>query len=178
MASTVSQLEKPGHLPPQVRSSRPAGFFSRSVAFVLDLVILNIVLLGGSALIQAFLSFFRLTGLVDSIKTALEYSTYNIVIESVLITLIVIGYFTLFWTLVGFTPGKAILGLKVVRKNGAKASFGRSILRFFAYWISAIPLFLGFLWVLWDPKRQGWHDKIAGTQVLYISKKTHKQTHQ
>jgi uncharacterized RDD family membrane protein YckC len=174
MASTASQLEKLGHLPTQVRASRPAGFFSRSLAFVLDLVILNIVLLGGSVLIQAFLSFFKLTGLVDNIKTALEYSSNNIGIESVLITLIVIGYFTFFWTLIGFTPGKAILGLKVVRKNGAKVSFGRSILRFFAYWISAIPLFLGFLWVLWDPKRQGWHDKIAGTQVLYSPRKPHK----
>ena len=174
MKLTTSQLEKVGRLPPQVRSSRPAGFFSRSLAFVFDLVILNIVLLGGSALIQAFLRFFRLTGLVDSIKTVWENSTFNIVLDSVLITLLVIGYFTFCWTLVGFTPGKAILGLKVVRKNGAKVSFGRSILRFFAYWISAIPLFLGFFWVLWDPKRQGWHDKIAGTQVLYISKNPHK----
>ncbi len=58
-----------------------------------------------------------------------------------------------------------------MRKDGRKISFGRAILRFFAYWISAIPFFLGFFWVLWDPKRRGWHDKIAGTQVLYIPKK-------
>jgi uncharacterized RDD family membrane protein YckC len=61
-----------------------------------------------------------------------------------------------------------------VRKNGAKISFGRSLLRFLSYWISAIPLFLGFFWVLWDPKRQGWHDKIAGTQVMYIPKNPSK----
>jgi uncharacterized RDD family membrane protein YckC len=138
------------------------------------LVILNIVLLGGSALIQAFLRFFRLSGLVDNIKTILDYSTYNVTIDSVLISLIVIGYYTLLWSLIGFTPGKAILGLKVVRRNGTKVSFGRSILRFFAYWISALPFFLGFFWVLWDPNRRSWHDKISGTQVLYIPKNPHK----
>jgi NhaC family Na+:H+ antiporter len=42
------------------------------------------------------------------------------------------------------------------------------------YLAMALPLFLGFFWVLWDSKRQGWHDKIAGTQVLYIPKNPHK----
>ena len=174
MVSTTPQPAEPGHLPPQVRSSRPAGFFSRAEAFTIDLVILSIVELVGTAIIQTFLRFFKLTELAANFKTVLENSTYNIAISVALTTLLVIGYYTFFWTLVGFTPGKAILGLKVVRNNGAKVSFGRSILRFFAYWISAIPLFLGFFWVLWDPKRQSWHDKIAGTQVLYIPKKPYR----
>jgi uncharacterized RDD family membrane protein YckC len=174
MASTTPQLEDPGRLPPQVNSFRPAGFFSRLEAFVVDLVILSIVILVGSAFIQTFLKFFKLTGLVTYLQTILENATVNIAVGSTLTTLLVIGYFTFFWTLVGFTPGKAILGLKILRKNGAKISFGRSVLRFFSYWISAIPLFLGFLWVLWDPKRQGWHDKIAGTQVFYIPRNPKK----
>jgi uncharacterized RDD family membrane protein YckC len=168
MASTPPQLASPGQLSAQVLLSRPAGFFSRLEAFVIDLAILSVIQLVGSALIQAFIRFFRLTGLVSFIQAILENSTNNIAISSALITLCVIGYFTFFWTLVGFTPGKAVLGLKIIRKNGENVSFGRSLLRFFAYWISALPLFLGFFWVLWDPKRQSWHDKIAGTQVLYI----------
>jgi uncharacterized RDD family membrane protein YckC len=174
MTPTPPQPAVPGQLSPLARSSRPAGFFSRLEAFVVDLIILSIVQLGGSAFINAFLKFFRLTGLADKIKTILENSTVNIVVGSALMTLLVIGYFTFFWTLVGYTPGKAVLGLKVVRKNGGKLSFGRSLVRFFAYWISMLPLFLGFFWVLWDSKRQGWHDKIAGTQVFYIPKNTPK----
>jgi uncharacterized RDD family membrane protein YckC len=174
MTTTPPQPAVPAQLSPLARSSRPAGFFSRLEAFVVDLIILSIIQLGGSAFINAFLKFFRLTGLADKIKTILENSTVNIVVGSALMTLLVIGYFTFFWTLVGYTPGKAILGLKVVRKNGGKLSFGRSLLRFFAYWISMLPLFLGFFWVLWDSKRQGWHDKIAGTQVLYIPKNSPK----
>jgi uncharacterized RDD family membrane protein YckC len=155
-------------------SGKPAGFFTRFEAFVIDLVILSIVQLVGSAFIQTIIKFFRLTGLVTSLQTYLENSTVDLVVGSAVMALFVIAYFTFFWTLVGFTPGKALLGLKVVRKDGAKVSFFRSLVRFFAYWVSAIPLFLGFFWVLWDRNRRGWHDKIAGTQVLYFSKKAHK----
>jgi uncharacterized RDD family membrane protein YckC len=174
MVSTTPQPPEPGRPPAGVRPSRPAGFFSRFEAFVIDLVILSIVQLVGSAFIQTFLRFFKLTSLAASFKTILEDSAINLAGGAILITLLVIGYYTFFWTLVGFTPGKAFLGLKVVRRNGEHLSFGRALLRFFAYWISALPLFLGFLWVLWDPNRQGWHDKIAGTQVIYIPKNPFK----
>jgi uncharacterized RDD family membrane protein YckC len=174
MASTTTQMAESGKQPPLVQTFHPAGFFSRSLAFIIDLVILSVIQLVGSALIQTLLKFFRLTGLETYIKTILENSTFQIGSGVVLITLLVIGYYTFFWTLVGFTPGKAILGLKVVRRNGAKLSFGRSLVRFFSYWISAIPLFLGFFWVLWDRNHRAWHDKIAGTQVLYIPKTPHK----
>jgi uncharacterized RDD family membrane protein YckC len=174
MATTTPQPAAPGSPKPQVPTFRPAGFFSRFEAFVIDLIILSVVQLVASAFIQTVLRFFQLTELAATIKTVLENSTYEITIGATLFTLFVIGYYVFFWTLVGFTPGKALLGLKVVRKDGAKVSFGRALLRFFAYWISMLPLFLGFLWVIWDSKRQGWHDKIAGTQVLYIPKNLRK----
>jgi uncharacterized RDD family membrane protein YckC len=174
MASTLPQLSDTGKRIPMASTAYPAGFFSRSLAFTIDLFILIVIQLVGSAFVQAILGFFRLAGLVEYIKTILENSTYNLAIGAIFTTLVVIGYYTFFWTLVGFTPGKAILGLKVARKNGSKVSFGRALVRFFAYWISAIPLFLGFFWVLWDSKRQGWHDKIAGTQVFYTPKNPRK----
>jgi uncharacterized RDD family membrane protein YckC len=174
MESTSSPLLKLKPLPTQARFSRPAGFFSRFEAFVIDLVILSIIEVGGAAFIQAFLRFFRLTDLVANFRTWFQSSAFYTAFEIGIMTLVVIGYFAFFWSLVGFTPGKAILGLKVVRSNGGKVSFGRSLLRFFAYWVSALPLFLGFLWVLWDPHRQGWHDKIAGTQVFYLPKNLRK----
>lgn len=171
MTPEIVPLQAPTHT---IRQPHPAGFFSRFEAFVIDLVILSIVQLVSSAFIQTILRFFRLTGLIGRIQAFLDNTTLNIVIGSSVFALFVIGYFVFFWTLVGFTPGKAILGIKVMRMNGAKLSFGRSLLRFFCYWISALPIFLGFLWVLWDPKRRAWHDKIAGTQVLFIPKKARK----
>jgi uncharacterized RDD family membrane protein YckC len=174
MASMTTELVEQRNPPHGKRQPHPAGFFSRFEAFVIDLVILSIVQLVASAFIQTVLKFFKLTGLVARIQTLLDNTTLNIAIGSTVFALFVIGYFVFFWTLVGYTPGKALLGIKVVRKNGTKLSFGRSLVRFFAYWISLIPLGLGFFWILWDRNRQGWHDKIAGTQVLYYPKKSHK----
>lgn len=171
MASTTEQPVKQERPAKVAHRSHPAGFFSRFEAFVIDLLILSIAQLLASAFIQMVLRFFRFGGL----SAALDNLFNNTLIGGIFLTLFVIGYFTFFWTLLGFTPGKAILGLKVVRKTGGMVSFGRALLRFFAYWISALPLFLGFLWILWDPKRQGWHDKIAGTKVLYTPRKPHKK---
>jgi uncharacterized RDD family membrane protein YckC len=174
METSKPQLAVPKSHPPQVHSFQPAGFFSRLLAFSIDLIILNIVQLLGSVFIQYFLNFFRLLKVVNFISAWLQDLNSNLGTGIVLTVLLVIAYFTFFWTLVGYTPGKALLGLRVVRQDRTKLSFGRSILRFLSYWISAIPLFLGFFWVLWDSKRQGWHDKIAGTQVVYIPKRPHK----
>ena len=174
MALTTPKLTESENLPVVAHSVHPAGFFSRFEAFVIDLVILSMVQLVASTFIQTIVRFFKLTGLVTSLQTLLDNSTFDLVSGSILMALFVIGYYSFFWTLVGYTPGKALLGLKVIRRNGEKLSFSRSLLRFFSYWISLIPLCLGFFWILWDPKRQGWHDKIAGTQVLYIPKKAHK----
>jgi uncharacterized RDD family membrane protein YckC len=43
---------------------------------------------------------------------------------------------------------------------------GRSFLRYVGYWVVWITLFIGFIWVAFDGRKQGWHDKIAGTLVV------------
>ncbi len=78
-----------------------------------------------------------------------------------------VGYMLYFWSTSGQTPGKAILGLKIVRADGgAKLGLGKAILRLIGYAISGIVIYLGFLWIIWDKEKQGWHDKIAGTYVI------------
>jgi uncharacterized RDD family membrane protein YckC len=76
-------------------------------------------------------------------------------------------YFTLFWLIVGYTPGKYLLGLKVIRADGRKLKFGKCLLRAISYSISGLFFFLGFIWIILDRRRQAWHDKIAGTLVIY-----------
>jgi uncharacterized RDD family membrane protein YckC len=81
--------------------------------------------------------------------------------------LITIVYFVGFWTWRGQTPGMILLGLRVAREtDGASPGLARSILRYVGYFVSQIPLFLGFIWVAFDSRKQGWHDKIAGTVVV------------
>ena len=72
-----------------------------------------------------------------------------------------------FWVARGATPGKMAISAQVVdARTGLTPSVGQSIGRYLGYYVSLIPLGLGLLWVGIDPKKQGWHDKLAGTVVI------------
>jgi len=72
-----------------------------------------------------------------------------------------------FWLRFLGTPGKMVLKLRVVdAKTGGKLSIGQAIGRYFAYLVSMLPLGLGFIWIAFDSKKQGWHDKLAGSLVI------------
>ena len=68
----------------------------------------------------------------------------------------------------GATIGKMILNLKVVRFDGHPIGFGIAMVRALSSIFSTIVMALGFLWVIWDPEKQSWHDKIAGTVVVQL----------
>jgi uncharacterized RDD family membrane protein YckC len=75
----------------------------------------------------------------------------------------------LFWIYKQATPGKMAISAKVVdAKTGGPLSVGQSIGRYLGYYVSMLPLGLGLLWVAFDPKKQGWHDKLAGTVVIRV----------
>lgn len=78
-------------------------------------------------------------------------------------------YFTYFHGTTGQTPGKMLLKLQVVGTTGEKLTYGIALLRWIGSIISCLTFFLGFLWVAFDSKKQGWHDKIAGTVVELIN---------
>lgn len=72
-----------------------------------------------------------------------------------------------FWLYKQATPGKMAVAAKVVdAKTGHTMTVGQSIGRYLGYFVSIIPLGLGLIWVAFDPKKQGWHDKLAGTVVI------------
>ena len=72
-----------------------------------------------------------------------------------------------FWVARGATPGKMAVGAQVVdARSGAKPTTGQSIGRYLGYYVSTIPLGLGLIWVAFDSRKQGWHDKLAGTVVI------------
>ena len=57
--------------------------------------------------------------------------------------------------------------LKVVDKDTLEAlSMGQAVGRYFAYLLAMLPIFLGFIWIAFDDKKQGWHDKLAGSVVI------------
>lgn len=76
------------------------------------------------------------------------------------------GYFVLFWSTTGQTPGMRLLRLRV-RHRGAVPSVGRSIVRMVGLVLAIVPFFLGFVPVLFDERRRGLPDFLAGTVVKY-----------
>ena len=73
----------------------------------------------------------------------------------------------LFWVYRQATPGKIAISARIVdAETGAKPSTRQLVGRYFGYYVSIIPLMLGILWVAFDPRKQGWHDKLAGTVVV------------
>lgn len=72
-----------------------------------------------------------------------------------------------FWIAKGATPGKMVISARIVdAATGRPPSTAQLVGRYLGYFVSAIPLFLGLLWVGWDRRKQGWHDKLAGTVVV------------
>ena len=67
----------------------------------------------------------------------------------------------------GWTPGKPMLGMRVVDANeGGTIGWPRDLLRRVAFFVSMLPFYLGLLWPIWDRRRQTWHDKIARSVVI------------
>jgi uncharacterized RDD family membrane protein YckC len=79
-----------------------------------------------------------------------------------------LAYSVVFLGAMGRTPGKLFLGLHVTGPDNSLGGlgYGRALLRYIGYIPSTLALFLGYLWMLWDPEKQAWHDKIAETHVV------------
>ena len=127
---------------------KPKGFWIRLLAFALDWAIL----------IAA--------AMVLGLTHGLLFRTLS---ESTITLYEVLLYLShpIFVCTLGASPGKALLGMKVVHaESGKKLSFWRALLRDLGYIPGAVVLGMGFLWIAGDPKKQGWHDKLANTLVV------------
>jgi uncharacterized RDD family membrane protein YckC len=135
-----------------------AGFVSRLLAMAIDLAVVTALIAGAGYLAQfvGWLLPHRLW-----ITAALPVAIGAFASVTPLI------YFSLTVAVAGRTVGKAVMGLRVVAMHGNRLSAVRSLLRAAAYAVSVAPLFAGFLWVLVDADRRGWHDHIAGSRVVH-----------
>jgi len=130
------------------------GFWVRALASVVDSI---------WVLILTFTLGWFVYGAVYLESTDFILGKADFIISYVLPFLITI----IFWIYKAATPGKMLLGLKIVDENTLEpVKKGRLVLRYFAYYVSLIPIGLGFFWVIWDKKKQGWHDKISKTLVV------------
>ena len=139
-----------------------AGFWRRFLASFLDGIILMVV----NLLIGV------VTGLVLGLTGVDSNSTVYTMVMSViniLNYLVMFSYYVYFIGSRGQTVGKMIMGIKVMKFDGSNPSYVSAFLReVVGKLLSSIVLLLGYLWMLWDSKKQTWHDKIAGTVVVRI----------
>lgn len=151
----------PVQVPPQSPSvQKYAGFWRRYFAFAIDRFILGIVpviFLFPIALLLRTMSIFEESGQIITIPFLL---------------LINLAYYVYFWVKRdGQTIGNSLFGIKVTKEDGSKLDVTTAVVRCFGYIISSVIFNLGFLWSIWDSKKQGWHDKIAKTVVYQTSEK-------
>lgn len=137
-----------------------AGLATRGVAFAIDAVLLF-----------AFLSI--TSGLFSSIIPTFFGNGTDGLPPGVVVALIVAGLlfaggvFVTFWTLIGQTPGMRFLGIRIQVDGQNEIGFGRSLKRALMFPVEVLSLGLGFLAILVSPRRLAWHDRAAGTEVIY-----------
>lgn len=150
------------------------GFWARTLATLIDLALSSLILepliaaivghrdeldlshLDGSPEALAALS----QALLDSMTPA---GPLDAVVNWGLPALAVLA----FWVARQATPGKMVIHARIVdAQTLGKPSTARMIVRYLGYYVSLLALGLGFLWIAWDPRKQGWHDKMAGTLVV------------
>ena len=135
---------------------RYGGFWVRFLAILIDGIALGLLT---TALGPLF-------GLGPSVEMGSNQFEVNYAANAVS-TLLGLVYFIGFWSWRGQTVGMIPFNLQVVRADdGSRIDWVRGLLRYVGLIISIIPLFLGLIWAAFDSRKQGWHDKIAGTVVI------------
>ena len=156
---------------------RYAGFWVRAAAALIDSVLVSMIVAPPLYWIYGkgyFTQMFDLGPLLDPDRLLEDMQSSQIGQgpADVLLTWVLpaVGV-VLFWMARSATPGKIWLSLKIVDADTlGPVRPAQAIGRYLGYYLSMFGLFLGFLWVAFDPRKQGWHDKVAGTVVIKVPK--------
>jgi len=131
-----------------------AGFWVRVGAALIDMVIMTIVL---------YVPLSMIYGEKYWMGDQVIYGFWDLILGYIVPIVATIW----FWLRFLGTPGKMALKLRILdAETGQKMSIGQAIGRYLAYIPALLPLGLGFIWIGIDKKKQGWHDKLAGTVVI------------
>jgi len=148
---------------------RYAGFWIRFVAFIIDTIIVSLFVgpllwkIYGSEYFQDYVDL--LQGRIDLTADRPMFAGPADMFVSLVLPAIAI---VIFWIARAATPGKMVLSLKIVDANTlAPLSTTQSIGRYLGYYVSMFGMMLGFLWIAFDARKQGWHDKLARTVVIH-----------
>ena len=160
LAHDLAEVGADGH-PGQNGVPPPAyaGLVTRSIAFAIDVAIVEAVAALVGVTIGLGLSILSISSLVETIVGVILALAW--VIWSA-------GYFVFFWSTTGQTPGNRIMGIRVLDARGrGPLKPRRAALRVVGLVLAAIPLFAGYLMMLWDDRARCFQDRLARTVVIY-----------
>jgi uncharacterized RDD family membrane protein YckC len=123
-----------------------AGFGSRLISLIIDSIIVGVA---------NFIIQYAVTAAIGSQA-----------LFAVIAIVITLAYTVYFFTSTGQTLGMKMLGIKAVDANGHVLSTGAAVIRFFGAWVSVIIIFIGYVMMLWDGRKQTLHDKFAGSFIV------------
>jgi uncharacterized RDD family membrane protein YckC len=147
-----------GHArPSEAWPVRYGGIATRGVALAVDALLVNLIFLLGGALV----------GLVASLFGSLRPAWLVGALVGSAWLILIVTYFTAFWSTSGQTPGMGLMRLRVVDATSAPPSWGRSLVRLVGLALAIIPLFAGIIPALFNDRRRALQDFLAGTVVLY-----------
>lgn len=134
-----------------------AGIATRAVGLAADAALAQGIVFAIGAVVA----------LVGSLVAGLRLGTGARVVAAGAWVVVVGGYFVMFWSTAGQTPGMRLMGIRVVAADGTHPGLVRSLVRVVGLALAIIPAFAGFLPVLVDNRRRGVHDLLARTVVIY-----------
>jgi uncharacterized RDD family membrane protein YckC len=152
-----------------------AGHGARLGAYVIDAIVVGTV----TSALFLVVALPLLGGLIgtaindpESLKDPSTWAGFGaglgvFVLGALVISILALLYFPFFWARGGATPGMRVAGIRVVNdRDGTPLGWGAALLRLVGYWVSGAVFSLGFIWILVDSRRRGWHDLLAGTCVI------------
>ena len=161
-------VAEPEAAPPITKPPVQATFWERVVAFLVDYQIVSLIV-QIFTLPNLIAQGSRLPRTTVPSPPTLDFSGFGL--SLVLFAL----YYVFFWSGRGGgrTWGMRVMGLRVAREDGSSLSVTRSFIRFGGFLLSVIPGYLGLIWAGIDVKKQGWHDKFAGSVVVGVEPSTY-----
>ena len=152
---------RPSATPAPATPSEPTyiGLITRAIAFAIDAAVIN----GIAVLVAAAAAL-----IISVLPVGHNFKTVAAVIGGIAYVLWSIGYFASFWSTTGQTPGNRAMRIRVTRSDGTLLTFPHAILRLGALVLAALPLMLGFAPILFNDRRRGLQDMIAGTVVVDV----------
>jgi uncharacterized RDD family membrane protein YckC len=159
---SLAAQRAPAFVQPAEAVAAPAaayvGIVTRAIAFAVDAAVIQLVAIAVAGTLALILSVVAPSDDLDGVLAVAGAVAYG---------LWLVGYFVLFWSATGQTPGNRLLQIRVCRGvDGATVGAGTALIRFVGLILAALPLFAGFVPIVVDDRRRGAHDFLAGTVVV------------